>query len=263
MADPKPDPTFGKLSLKKILFVKISFQIHLQNEQLPDGQVVLTSVLFPQVPLPEAPHPVHLPIHTQNYHITFNMDNIPTEASLSRTPTPHHKELRRLRNILRGGEPPEPQSPSISEIKEAKVTHISGDLSVSQSSLLDKDEDQVEAVRETVIYKPVKEDEAPKQPPPYHIAAAYSKNAHLFAQLCPPSPHDQPKQFSQQQPLNIHHPTPKLAKNREQISEFYDENVKKPKWPFGSHQICKVIEVELVGYRVLGDFHLVAKGDVR
>ncbi|EFA10854.1 protein lap1 [Tribolium castaneum] len=231
--------------------------IHLQNEQLPDGQVVLTSVLFPQVPLPEAPPPVHLPISTQSYHITFNMDNIPTEASLSRTPTPHHKELRRLRNILRGGEAPESQPPNISEIKEAKVTHISGDLSVSQSSLLDKEPENSETA---VVYKAAKEEELPKQPPPYHIAAAYSKNAHLFAQICPPSPHDQPKQFSQQQPANIHHPTPKLAKNREQMQEFYDEG-KKPKWPFGAHQICKVIEVELVGYRVLGDFHVVANAD--
>ncbi|KAJ3640125.1 hypothetical protein Zmor_003441 [Zophobas morio] len=255
--------------------------IHLQNEQLSDGQVVLTSVLFPQVPLPEAPPSVHLPISNQTYHISFNMDNIPTEASLSRTPTPHHKELRRLRNILRGSDPSETQPPNISEIKEAKVTHISGDLSVSQSSLLDKNEDQVvealevleRATREGVaIYKPVKgkdspctDDTPPKQPPPYHIAAAYSKNAHLFAQFCPPSPHDQPKQFSQQQPPNIHHPTPKFAKNRsEQIVDYYKDggnDPKRTKWPFGTHQICKVIEVELVGYRVLGDFQIVAKGD--
>ncbi|RZC36162.1 lap1, partial [Asbolus verrucosus] len=275
--------------------------IHLQNEQLPDGQVVLTSVLFPQVPLPEVPPSVHLPMGNQTYHISFNMDNIPTEASLSRTPTPHHKELRRLRNILRGSEPPETQSPNISEIKEAKVTHISGDLSVSQSSLLDKDEVDLQqnqvvealevlerATRESVaIYKPIKGKDSPstgettpKQPPPYHIAAAYSKNAHLFAQFCPPSPHDQPKQFSQQQPSNIHHPTPKFAKNRpEQIQDYIymKENAPSPsvesnetakqktgsqsKWPFGSHQICKVIEVELVGYRVLGDFHIMAKGD--
>jgi erbb2-interacting protein len=268
--------------------------IHLQNEQLPDGQVVLTSVLFPQVPLPEAPPSVHLPMSHQTYHISFNMDNIPTEASLSRTPTPHHKELRRLRNILRGSDPPETQSPNISEIKEAKVTHISGDLSASQSSLLDKDDDlhqnQVvealevleRATRENAaIYKPKgKEspanDDLPKQPPPYHIAAAYSKNAHLFAQFCPPSPHDQPKQFSQQQPSNIHHPTPKFAKNRaDQIQDYYMKDSPTPsvennetgkkansKWPFGTHQICKVIEVELTGCRILGDFHIIAKGDV-
>lgn len=102
--------------------------------------MVLTSVLFPQVPLPDAPPSVHTPVTThQTYHITFNMDNIPTEASLSRTPTPHHKELRRLRNILRNSEAPEGGQPfNISQIKEAKVTHISADLSTSQTSLHDE-----------------------------------------------------------------------------------------------------------------------------
>lgn len=112
----------------------------------------------------------------------------------------------------------------------------------------------------------------PKQPPPYHIAAAYSKNAHLFAQLCPPSPHDQPKQFSQEQPSNIHHPTPKMAKNHDfcmqngpnlllrEINELTKNN--HVKWPFGHHPICKVVEVELKGSKILGDFYIVLRNDV-
>lgn len=207
------------------------------------------------------------------------MDNIPTEASLSRTPTPHHKELRRLRQILRATDTPESQSANISEIKEAKVTHISGDLTVSQSNLLDKDEPDIQNLQvvdalevsdraNIAIYKSIKGkdspstiDAVPKQPPPYHIAAAYSKNAHLFSQVCPPSPHDQPKQFSQQQPSNIHHPTPKFANNK---TDYYV--AQKPsgqhKWPFGTHQVCQVIEVILKGYRTFEDFHILARGDV-
>lgn len=200
--------------------------------------MVLTSVVFPQVPLPEVTaSSMNLPsmIGNQTYHISFSTtESNPSEMPLSRTPTPHHKELRRLRNILRSSQPPDAHTANISEIKEAKVTNISAsDLllvpTLNQHSLLNN-KNRVDDVIDggdpedvTIsLYKSIKGkqspssggDTTPKQPPPYHIAAAYSKNAHLFAQICPPSPHDQPKQFSQQQPLNIHHPTPKFAKKQ-------------------------------------------------
>lgn len=79
--------------------------IHLQNEPLQDGQVVLTSVVFPQTPLRDPP-PVQLPIGNQNCRISFNTERNESDIadvhlSLSRTPTPHHKELKRLREVLR------------------------------------------------------------------------------------------------------------------------------------------------------------------
>lgn len=214
--------TISKLTNLKALWLtpnQTQPLVHLQNEQLQDGQVVLTSVVFPQVPLREItasmPH-----LSNQTSHISFNTERTdvePSESSnlsLSRTPTPHHKELRRLREVWRNSHVPVNQVLNVSEIKEAKVTLISGDLHASQTSLNGHEN---EPAVENFIDKLDQSRTPPKQPPPYHIAAAYSKNAHLFAHAhSPPSPHDQPKQFSQQQPANIHMPTPKLA-NRHQL----------------------------------------------
>lgn len=110
---------------------------------------------------------------------------------------------------------------NVSEIKEAKVTHISGDLTASQTSLNGHESEPTD-ILENLVENNEQSKTPPKQPPPYHIAAAYSKNAHLFAHS-PPSPHDQPKQFSQQQPANIHMPTPKMA-NRHQLMENSNHN---------------------------------------
>lgn len=254
--------------------------IHLQNEQLPDGQIVLTSVVFPQVLIKENAPVLQPSISNQTCHITFNtadhVENDVSDVALNRTPTPHYKELKRLREILHSNQLPESQVPSISEIKEAKVTHISaGDLNMSQYSLND------DIMRET--------NRTPqKQPPPYHIAAVYSKNAHLFAQLTPPSLHDQPKQFSQQQPPNIHMPTPKLPNYRNNqlfvvndmdnnptnLTQFIDNDqtddksidklhqVKHVKWPFGQHQVYQVIEVELADTRAHDDFQITVNNEV-
>ncbi|XP_028138950.1 leucine-rich repeat-containing protein 1 [Diabrotica virgifera virgifera] len=243
--------------------------IHLQNEQLSDGQVVLTSIVFPQTPLRE-PHPVQMSVGNQNCHITFSTernDSDVTEAhlSLSRTPTPHHKELKRLREILRTSHIPGKKPLNISEIKEAKVTNISGELAVSQNSLNDHDVTDIPENVSDIIREISKT--PPKQPPPYHIAAVYSKNAHLFSQnqnMSPPSPLDQPKQFSQQQPSNIHMPTPKLPNHRNHIpvlqiadtsndlkdvnmmcEEDLNQSKQMVKWPFGKHKVCQVLEVEM------------------
>lgn len=267
--------TISKLSNLKALWLtpnQTQPLIHLQNEQLPDGQVVLTSVVFPQKETTPTSHSCHISFNTERNET--DITEAKASLSLSRTPTPHHKELKRLREILRNTNVPESQIPNISEIKEAKVTHISADLSVSQLSL-----------NESRDGDPSKT--PPKQPPPYHIAAAYSKNAHLFAQI---NPHDQPKQFSQQQPANIHMPTPKLANNRHQIAAaiLNDEvqnnhaptlqlavsnhregpygvnpNSKHVKWPFGKHKVCQVIEVDLPDNRTNFDFQIATKNDVR
>ncbi|XP_057655755.1 leucine-rich repeat-containing protein 1 isoform X1 [Diorhabda carinulata] len=243
--------------------------IHLQNEQLPDGQVVLTSVVFPQTPLREPP-PAQLPMGNQNCHITFNTERNDSEVtdaqiSLSRTPTPHHKELKRLREVLRNSHIPGKRPLNISEIKEAKVTNISGDLTVSENSLNGRESTEIPENLSDITREINKT--PPKQPPPYHIAAVYSKNAHLFTQnqtVSPPSPMDQPKQFSQKQPANIHMPTPKLPSNRSHIpvlqiadanNGYKDVNMmceddlnqskQLVKWPFGKHKVCQVLEVEI------------------
>ncbi|KAK5639087.1 hypothetical protein RI129_011579 [Pyrocoelia pectoralis] len=53
----------------------------------------------------------------------------------------------------------------------------------------------------------------PKQPPPYHIAAAYSKGAHIFLNSSDKSYKEaEPKHFTQDQPLNILNPQPKHAR---------------------------------------------------
>ncbi|KAJ8980694.1 hypothetical protein NQ317_010597 [Molorchus minor] len=259
--------------------------IHLQNEQLCDGQVVLTSVVFPQAPLREQP-PMQLPLGHQTCHITFNTERIEPEIaeanlSLSRTPTPHHKELKRLREILRNTHIPGGQALNVSEIKEAKVTHISGDLNTSPVSLNGHEVETSEVLESLSDIARETNKTPPKQPPPYHIAAACSKNAHLFSQgLNPPSPHDQPKQFSQQQPTNIHMPTPKLPNNRSLISvpvlQIVDDKimktistntdddfdqVKQVRWPFGKHKVCQVLEVELPESFSVNDFRMKAEKD--
>ncbi|KAL1493474.1 hypothetical protein ABEB36_011519 [Hypothenemus hampei] len=269
--------TISKLSNLKALWLtpnQTQPLIHLQNEKLADGQVVLTSVVFPQVPLCEPT--VTLPqIGHQTSRISFSTDRSDVEGSetsalsLSRTPTPHHKELRRLRDVWRNAQVPMNQNLNVSEIKEAKVTYISGDLSPSQSSLIGQ---ETSGKVGDVVEKP-EEIKQPKQPPPYHIAAAYSKNAHLFAHS-PPSPHDRPKQFSQQQPANIHMPTPKMAtrqqmENRNHKEEFKNDKLKitteqskeSAQWPFGQQTVYKVIEVEMPDLHEAGDFQIVAKND--
>lgn len=258
--------------------------VHLQNEKLPDGQIVLTSIVFPQAPLrsTSSTRPTQQPVH-----ITFNTseraETEVTEAhiSLSRTPTPHHKELRRLREILKGTQTGKEIQKNC-EIKEAKVTHIAGDLSNSQGSLNGYDIDNSESLSD--ITKEINKT-PPKQPPPYHIAAAYSKNAHLFAHSSgPPSPHDHPKQFSQRQPTNIHMPTPKLPSNRvvtinlERGSidgQSFDQKFMKTtststedfssaqtKWPFGKHKVCQVLEIELPEHFTGYDFRILVQNDV-
>ncbi|KAB0801216.1 hypothetical protein PPYR_05570 [Photinus pyralis] len=53
----------------------------------------------------------------------------------------------------------------------------------------------------------------PKQPPPYHIAAAYSKGAHIFLNSSEKNCKEaEPKHFTQDQPLNILNPQPKHAR---------------------------------------------------
>lgn len=255
--------------------------VHLQTEKLPDGQNVLTSIVFPQAPLRNTS--IARPAQ-QLVHITFNTSEKPeteiTEAhiSLSRTPTPHHKELKRLREILREAHTTGKEIQKHCEIKEAKVTHISGDLSNSQGSLNGYDIDNSESVSD--ITRELNKT-PPKQPPPYHIAAAYSKNAHLFARTSgPPSPHDHPKQFSQRQPTNIHMPTPKLPSNRvvtinvdndgksgqkmmkTASTSTEDFSSAQAKWPFGKHKVCQVLEVELPDNFTAKDFKIAAQNDV-
>ncbi|XP_066157945.1 leucine-rich repeat-containing protein 1 isoform X1 [Euwallacea fornicatus] len=296
--------TISKLTNLKALWLtpnQTQPLIHLQNEKLADGQVVLTSVVFPQVPLREISVPLpHL--SNQTSHISFNTERTdaePTEnsnLSLSRTPTPHHKELKRLREVWRNSHVPVNQVLNVSEIKEAKVTHISADLNTSQTSLngheseppnvLENVLDKHDQSRIDILGNMQRHDQnktPPRQPPPYHIAAVYSKNAHLFANS-PPSPHDQPKQFSQQQPANIHMPTPKMA-NRHQLVESNNhggtsnDNRKIMKsistnteeglegqgrethWPFGKHAVLKVIDIEIPELNEPGDFQIVAKND--
>lgn len=257
--------------------------VHLQNEKLADGQIVLTSIVFPQAPLRSSSS---IRPAQQSVHITFNTsERVETEVteahiSLSRTPTPHHKELKRLREILRGGQTTGKEIQKHCEIKEAKVTHISGDLSNSQGSLNGYDIDNSESLSD--IAREINKT-PPKQPPPYHIAAAYSKNAHLFAHSSgPPSPLDYPKQFSQRQPTNIHMPTPKMPNNRVVTINLNRENdfgqasnqkgmipsstedfaASQAKWPFGKHKVCQVLEIELPELYTEYDFRIIAQNDV-
>ncbi|CAG9855359.1 unnamed protein product [Phyllotreta striolata] len=253
--------------------------IHLQNESLPDGQVVLTSVVFPQTPLRDPP-PVQLPAGNQSCHISFNTERVESEIaevhlSLSRTPTPHHKELKRLREVLRNSYGSSKRALNVSEIKEAKVTNISGELNTSQTSLNGYDTAEISENASDIARDVTKT--PPKQPPPYHIAAAYSKNAHLFAQnnVGPPSPMDQPKQFSQEQPANIHMPTPKMpaqrnhvsvlqiADDQDDLSNDEDQNGSKQrvKWPFGKHKVCQVLEVEIPESYLPGDIRIIVQNN--
>lgn len=257
--------------------------VHLQNEKLPDGQIVLTSVVFPQTPLRNtsstriSQQPAHISFSTSD---RFDAEVTEAHISLSRTPTPHHKELKRLREVLRGTQTTGKEIQKQCEIKEAKVTHISADMNTSQGSLNGYDIDNSESLSDITgeINKT-----PPKEPPPYHIAAAYSKNAHLFAYSSgPPNPHDHPKQFSQRQPTNILMPTPKLPSNRvvtinvddtqgQQLDQksiqststsTEDFSSAQAKWPFGKHKVCQVLEIELPEEYTGYEFSISVQNDV-
>lgn len=58
----------------------------------------------------------------------------------------------------------------------------------------------------------------PKQPPPYHIAAVYSRGAHLFLNSAEKAEKEsEPKHFTQDQPVNILNPQPKHARCMTQL----------------------------------------------
>lgn len=93
----------------------------------------------------------------------------------------------------------------------------------------------------------------------------------------PPSPMDQPKQFSQEQPANIHMPTPKLPSHRNHMSmiqiadnKMHENHLvedelnqsKQVKWPFGKHKVCQVLEVEIPESYLTGDIRIVVQSNV-
>ncbi|KAK9872253.1 hypothetical protein WA026_017054 [Henosepilachna vigintioctopunctata] len=236
--------TISKLSSLRALWLtpnQTQPLIHLQNDQLDTGQVVLTSILFPQVPTQiqeEEPVVVHMPtITSQAGRITFSAEIGPTEARLNRTPTPYRKELRRLRHALGG--------PGTTQIREAKVTNITSDFIPQEQISLNT----LKNINETNSVVTL------KQPPPYYVAAAYSKNAHLFNDVIPnpkdvlpppPSPLEKPKKFSQQPAnMNLLKPQPRNG----------------PSWPFGTHKVRFVTEIELDQNCQSDDFHIIKKED--
>lgn len=116
--------------------------IPLQTEKLEStGQLVLTCFLLPQIQITpqETKEPEPPSVVSPKRHICFTESGISKDAParLMRAPTPYPKELQRfqrsLNNQLRKNRETSPQSininldPSVSQIKEAKVTPMKND----------------------------------------------------------------------------------------------------------------------------------------
>ncbi|KRT85992.1 hypothetical protein AMK59_1546 [Oryctes borbonicus] len=74
--------------------------------------------------------------------------------------------------------------------------------------------------------------QGPKEPPPYHIAAAYSKNAKFFNRIDDPleknSPIEKPKNFTKELPQNISMPQPvHISKQKGEIDEHFLKELNK------------------------------------
>lgn len=74
--------------------------------------------------------------------------------------------------------------------------------------------------------------QGPKEPPPYHIAAAYSKNAKFFNRIDDPldknSPVEKPKNFTKELPQNISMPQPlHLSKQKGEVDEHFLKELNK------------------------------------
>lgn len=74
--------------------------------------------------------------------------------------------------------------------------------------------------------------QGPKEPPPYHIAAAYSKNAKFFNRIDDPmdknSPVEKPKNFTKELPQNISMPQPlHIMKQKGEIDDHFLKELNK------------------------------------
>ncbi|XP_022915512.1 leucine-rich repeat-containing protein 1 [Onthophagus taurus] len=209
--------------------------IPLQTEKLEGtNQLVLTCFLLPQIQ--QIREEKFLPpqnISVPKRHIAFSEPGIPKElpVRLTRAPTPYPKDFQRFQRSLNNQLKRNRETTgSIPQIKEAKVTPMkeTGDVydeEIDDNHHLKPVLDNQRHGFNTDITSLDGSDQSkgslelqenlscvatqPKQPPPYHIAAAYSKNAKLFNNLEGLSG-DKPKNFTQELPQNVNvtQPTP-------------------------------------------------------
>lgn len=191
---------------------------------MENGQVVLTCVFLPQQEsssiLEDVSKHVANEIPSTGRRIGFKDEPHSikdTLMRLNRIPTPHPKAFVKYQKILaQSRKNAESGSQNIAlqplHVKEASIVamkpnnaepehkDINHDTNGNRNS--DTPSDLSIATDNSGIYN-LKVEQKPRQPPPYHIAATYSKSAHLFAQ-------SEPQCFTQNQPTNIVMPKPML-----------------------------------------------------
>lgn len=255
-------------------------------------------------------------------HICFKEPAVGDEPPprLTRAPTPYPKDFQRyersVNNILRKQRELKSHSidlnldVSVPQIKEAKVTPMKASISnnevVSEVTSKDNAIAQVENdndsyemccvapcrnslvsndsnLKETYSnYGDVSDETKKPGPPPYYIAAIYSKNAQYFNNIISNDQYedvknalvDKPKHFIQDQPTNIlmpqpQHPSAKnsvyqqnsfnpqnhnrsiyLNKNETYLDNTSDERrlekvKKESNWLFGAHKNARILEISL------------------
>lgn len=173
---------------------------------------------------------------------------------LTRAPTPYPKDFQRyersVNNMLRKNRELKSHNvnlnvdPSVPQIKEAKVTPMraSNDTPVEAGckEMLPGNSDGNDEEL------PLEDVKKLNGPPPYHIAAVYSKNAQYFNNISSEdgkvTPVDKPRHFIQDQPTNIlmpqpQHPPTNLYK--------YDRRKAESSWVFGAHKNPRILEISL------------------
>lgn len=224
----------------------------MQKDTVENGQVVLTCVFLPQQEcssvLEDFSKHVANEMPSTGRRIGFKDEPHSikdTFMRLNRIPTPHPKAFVKYQKILAQSrknaesgsqnialQPLHVKEASIVAMKpnnsEAEHKEVNDDANGNRNS--DSPSDLSIATDNSGMYN-LKVELKPRQPPPYHIAATYSKSAHLFAQ-------SEPQCFTQNQPTNIAMPKPMLPSG---IDNSKDHNL-----PLGLKETVCVITSFLI-----------------
>lgn len=268
------------------LYICVLIQIPLQTEvHYKSGQLILTCFLLPQTDERDnsgrTTTEIQQPSQQQQHerHICFKEANSTNEnfARLMRAPTPYPKDLQRYQrsatNILKRQkqakgttENNQFTNTSLPQIREAVVmattavqpnaedtfstTTTAAVESVSPTPVLQNQENESERDDSVAEFVTLRQ----PGPPPYHVAALYSKNAQFFSNI---NKHDEneknelPRYFVQDQPRDILMPQPQHGVPSSVFNDIHrsgdvdgQRKIDMP-WMFGQHKNRRVIEFSL------------------
>lgn len=248
------------------------------------GQLILTCFLLPQTDEREDARKqtdIQQSQQQQERHICFKEANSSNEnfARLMRAPTPYPKDLQRYQrsvtNILKR------QKQAKTGVPESTVPQIREAVVMATNTLqpnTSEDTLSTSVAIESLNPTPVSEQPSQNQefddiasefvtlrqpgPPPYHVAAMYSKNAQFFSNINrqrDSERNDSPRYFVQDQPRDILMPQPQHGLPSTVLSEIQrsvngggvvgndDEGLRKMEtpWMFGQHKNRRVMEFSL------------------